>query len=104
MSAAHTFRDGDAVVFLCDEERYPHFVVPKGTTGVVLDAGWGGDPDAFLVKVDGEVPGLTDNEEWCGEYQWYPSNGGENPVPAFLGHIEHSQRRGVHGTPGAQEG
>jgi hypothetical protein len=40
--------------------------VPKGTTGTVSDS----CKDGVLVKVDGRVPGLTDSDEWEGEFQW----------------------------------
>jgi hypothetical protein len=61
------FPKGARVVFHEDADRYPHCVVPKGTTGTVSDS----CPDGVLVKVDGDVPGLTDSAEWEGEFQWF---------------------------------
>jgi hypothetical protein len=61
---------GTRVVFVDDVERYPHFIIRAGTTGIVIEA----QPDAgysetmYLVKVDEEVPGLSDDEEWQGEF------------------------------------
>jgi hypothetical protein len=60
------FPVGTRVVFTEDSDRFPDFVVPRGTTGVVSDS----CPDGVLVKVDGDVPGLTDSSEWRGEFQW----------------------------------
>lgn len=72
-----TYGVGTRVMFRHDTDRYPHFIVPAGTEGTVT---WEERGD-MLVQIDGEVPGLTDSEEWQGEFQWYPSNGDEGEPP-----------------------
>jgi hypothetical protein len=59
---------GTRVVFVQDVERYDHFIVPAGTTGTVT--GDGAEGFGAHIKVDGEVPGLTDDSVWQGELHW----------------------------------
>lgn len=56
---------GTAVEFVSEVERYPHFVVPAGTTGTVRYKG----PYNVVVKVDQRIKGLTDSKEWRGEVE-----------------------------------
>lgn len=61
---------GGRVQFVTDEECYPHFIIPKGTEATITVV----DDSCVYLQVDGEVPGLTDSEEWHGEYQWSADN------------------------------
>jgi hypothetical protein len=53
-------------------DRYPHFVIPKGTLGVVDE----NDGKGWLLigfESDVKIPGLTDEAgiaEWQGQFQW----------------------------------
>lgn len=64
------FPEGTRVRFKWNEERFPHFIVPEGTTGTVVDASE--ESSAVFVRVDQFVAGLSDNFEWRGEfaYSW----------------------------------
>lgn len=55
---------GQRVVFLDRVDRYPHFVVPAGATGVLIKY----DPtDSIRVRLDYLLPGA---EEWRNEVHW----------------------------------
>lgn len=58
-------RVGDRIRFVRLVERYPHFSVPKGTTGIVtmIDDQW------VYARPDVEIEGLHDNDDWQGEVQ-----------------------------------
>jgi hypothetical protein len=64
-------RDGDRVRLTHDVERYPHFIAPKGATGIVREDG----PDLFVVKLDQALAGA---EEWENEIHW---SNGDDPGP-----------------------
>lgn len=57
------------VKFRHDVDRYPHFIVPAGALGTVVDVG---DAQIFAVKMDEQVPGA---EDWENECHWVPVNG-----------------------------
>jgi hypothetical protein len=57
---------GTKVQFVEDVERYPHFTIPAGVTGVVVH----GTNEGIGVRVDQVVEGLTDNAEWEGVFLW----------------------------------
>ncbi len=57
---------GQRVVFWRDQECFPHFTVPAGTTGTVVES----TEHGVAVHVDQHVPGLSDSEEWTGDYWW----------------------------------
>lgn len=60
------FPVGTKVRFKGPLERYPHFTVPDGTMGEVVDSDE--EFERLVVKVTStEVPGLTDDPEWKGE-------------------------------------
>ncbi len=69
------FPVGTRVRFVVDDERFPHFIVPAGTTGTVTEA----SRDGMLIHVDQFVEGLTDSEEWAGEFQWMPFDDYDRP-------------------------
>lgn len=58
---------GDRVVFKRDVDRFPDFIVPKGTTGIVVAT-----PDKsnqnYAVKMDTVIDGA---EEWGNECWWH---------------------------------
>lgn len=62
------FPKGTKVIFKTDAERFPFFVVPKGTTGVVIDS----QESVVWVHVDQDVPGLSDSADWKGDFSWQP--------------------------------
>jgi len=57
------FPVGTRVVFTEDAERYPNFVVPAGTTGLVIA---NDDEYGLVVRTDQFIAGLTDNAAWGG--------------------------------------
>lgn len=59
-------------------ERFPHFRVPAGATGVVVAA----DAERVSVRMDEEIPGA---EEWDNEIEWYLANG-DNPAEDLEGY------------------
>lgn len=67
---------GTRVALRHDIERYPHFIAPKGATGVITEA----DHELFAVKMD-EV--LVGAEDWDNEIHWYPLNE-EDPTPDLI--------------------
>lgn len=69
------FPVGTRVHFVALDDRYPHFVVPVGTTGTVTEA----TRDGILIHVDQDIEGLTDSEEWAGDYQWFPGDDYDRP-------------------------
>jgi hypothetical protein len=60
------FPEGTRVRFTADAERYPHFVVPAGSTARITDL----SDHCILAKVEQFVPGLSDNDDWEGEFQY----------------------------------
>jgi hypothetical protein len=68
---------GTRVRFVREDDRYPHFIVPRGTTGMVTEV----SRDGLLIHVDQFVEGLSDSEEWRGEYQWFECNAEEYERP-----------------------
>ena len=56
---------GTRVQLRHDVERYPHFIAPKGATGVVVDIG---APEVFAVRLDEPLLGA---EDWDNEVHWY---------------------------------
>lgn len=50
-----------------DVDRFPHFIAPKGATGVVIDTG---DPTIFAVRLDAPLAGA---EDWDNELHWFDS-------------------------------
>lgn len=58
-----TYGEGARVRLRRDVERYPHFSVPAGSTGIVTNS----VEDAVAVKMDSHVPGC---EEWDNEIVW----------------------------------
>jgi hypothetical protein len=62
------FPSGTRVTARYNVDRYPHFLVPKGATGTVLDQGDG----LFVVKLDQPVAGC---EEWDQEIYYADSDG-----------------------------
>lgn len=57
------FPEGTRVRTRGSVERYPHFTVPAGATGTVIDV----IPDAVAVKMDRHIPGC---EDWSNEVVW----------------------------------
>ena len=64
------FPIGTRVRFTRDEERYPSFSVPEGTTGTVTES----NQSALYVRVDEFVEGLSDSLEWWGEFSYTPED------------------------------
>lgn len=64
------FPIGTRVRFKRDEERYPSFSVPAGTTGTVTES----NQSALYVRVDEFVEGLSDSTEWWGEFAYTPED------------------------------
>jgi hypothetical protein len=58
---------GARVLFVDQLDRYPHFTVPAGATGIVTQS----DLDIYTVKVDQTIPGA---EEWNNEVIWQVSD------------------------------
>ncbi|MFI5298207.1 MAG: hypothetical protein ACHREM_08930 [Polyangiales bacterium] len=91
-AAEFPYRDwpvGTRVIFSENAERYPHFTVPKGTTGTVVSSDrWG-----VSVHVDGRVPGLTGHSEWKGDFQWDDASWGDDPQPPFRRHSDKPSAR-----------
>ena len=71
------FPVGTRVHFIESDDRFPHFVVPAGTTGTVTEA----TRDGLLIHVDQCIEGLTDSEEWDGDYQWFADSAEEYDRP-----------------------
>ena len=71
-----TPKPGTRVRLLHDEDRYPHFIAPRGATGVVVDTG---APEVFAVRLDHHLHGA---EEWDNEVHWYD-------VDDAFGHVVH---------------
>jgi hypothetical protein len=59
-----TIAEGTRVRLIHDEDRYPHFIAPKGATGTVVD------PHGMnlAVRMDETVPGA---EDWDNEVHWF---------------------------------
>jgi len=57
---------GTRVRFTTCEERYPCFIVPEGSTGTVTDV----SEHCMWIKIDQDIPGLSDSPEWHGEMSW----------------------------------
>jgi hypothetical protein len=47
-----------------DVDRYPHFIAPADSIGVVVDVG---DSSVFAVRLDEPLPGA---EDWENEVHW----------------------------------
>lgn len=58
-------QEGDRVRLRRDVERYPHFTVPEGQTGTVVEA----SDELIAVRLDEPVEGA---EEWDNQLRWYP--------------------------------
>ncbi len=56
---------GTRVRLIHDEDRYPHFIAPKGATGVVVETA---DNIDHAVRLDENLPGA---EEWGNEVHWF---------------------------------
>lgn len=57
-------QQGARVRFTSDVDRYPHFIVPVGSTGIVMPM-YPGD-GVILIKMDQTIEGM---EEWDNEFQ-----------------------------------
>lgn len=57
---------GDRVRLTVEVWRYPHFLVPAGATGTVVDM-TDAVPEMFAVRLDEFVPGAS---EWDNEIHW----------------------------------
>lgn len=64
---------GDRVTFKRDVDRFPDFIVPKGTTGTVT-ATPDNDNQNYAVRMDTTIQGA---EEWDNECWWYEDFGDE---------------------------
>lgn len=74
-----TYPVGTRVRFTLDVDRYPSFVVPEHTTGTVVYA----SRDGMLIHVDQFVEGLSDDDEWSGDFQWNPDDQEDGNPPPF---------------------
>lgn len=62
---------GQRVRFLHDTDRYPHFIIPAGREGTITEVSRDPGTSGVVIKVDGpDIPGLHDDDEWPGEFQW----------------------------------
>lgn len=66
---------GQRIRFICEEERYPFFIIPAGREGTITEVSQDRGTVGVVIKVDGpDIPGLHDDDEWPGEYQWSPDD------------------------------
>ena len=61
-----TLAEGTRVRLRQDEERWPHFIAPKGATGTVIDVG-APSQIALAVRLDEPLEGA---EMWSNEVHW----------------------------------
>ncbi len=64
------FPIGTRVRFEQSDDRFPNFIVPNGTIGIVVHS----DAQGLLIHVEQFVEGLSDSLEWEGDYQWFPDH------------------------------
>lgn len=76
---AAAFPVGTRVIFTADTDRFPHFIVPEGTTGTVtVSDEWG-----VWVKVDAFIDGLSNSRDWQGEFHFSPNDQDLGEPPPF---------------------
>lgn len=67
---------GDRVIFKEEVHRYPHFIVPKGASGLVVSIeyavkyGLPAREDMVNIKIDQEIQGM---DEWDNIFQYHPN-------------------------------
>lgn len=62
---------GTKVRFNHEVERYPHFIIPEGATGLVTENWFEGEPPKpvlILIKLDKPINGM---EEWTNKFQFH---------------------------------